>query len=79
MKLIYPALPFIQDKKSLEWLKDTFRLYYFALKGYRTVALNKKSFDVLMEELDEHIDSLSYVLENHEMINSELKELLNAH
>lgn len=79
LNYIYPALPYIQDKKSLEWLKDTFQLYYFSLKGYRSVALNKKSFDIMMEELDEHIDSLSYVLENHEMINGELKELLNAH
>src|SRR5216684_877293 len=49
---IYPALPFINEKKTMEWLKNTFQLYYFTLKGYRALAVNKKPFDVLMEELD---------------------------
>lgn len=75
LQLIYPALPFINERKSLEWLRDTFQLYYFALKGYRTVAINRGGFDVLMEELDEHIDSISYVLGNYETINEQLKKI----
>ena len=73
LNYIYPALPYIQDRKSLEWLRDTFLLYYFSLKGYRSAALFKNKFDLLMEELDEHIDSLNYVLENEKSISDTLK------
>jgi hypothetical protein len=71
---IYPALPYIEDRKSLEWLRDTFRLYHFSLKVYRPVALYKKNFDSLMEELDEHIESLEYVLNNEQSISQTLKD-----
>ena len=64
LSIILPALPYIKERESLFWLKDVFQLYYYVLKGYRPFCLFRKSINFLMDEIDEHIDSLSLVLEN---------------
>ena len=61
---IFPALPYIKDRAALNWLRDAFLLYFFSLKGYKPYCLFQGSLKVLIEELDEHIDSLTFVLEN---------------
>lgn len=61
---IFRVLPYIKEQKHLYWLRDAFQLYYFALKAYKPFCLFRKRINALMEEIDEHIDSLTYVLEN---------------
>jgi len=72
---IYPALPYIKDKKSLGWLRDTFELYFFTLKGYRSICWSKREYDMMMDELDEHIDSLDYVLRNEAALNDAVAQI----
>jgi hypothetical protein len=75
LQTISPVLPYIKDKDSLIWLKDTFILYYFSLKDYKPFCLFRKSINSLMDELDEHIDSLTFALENSNFIHSAIKEI----
>ena len=64
IKVIVPLLPYIQDQKALLWIKDAFTLYYHSLKGYRPFCLFRRSINDLIDELDEHLDSISFVIEN---------------
>lgn len=75
LQTIFPVLPYIKDKSSLIWLKDAFILYYYALKGYKPFCLFRKHINSLMEELDEHIDSLTFAMENSNFLHSAIKEI----
>lgn len=73
LQTIFPVLPYIKDNDSLLWLKDAFMLYYYALKGYKPFCLFRKPINSLMDELDEHIDSLTFALENSNFIYTTIK------
>lgn len=64
INIIVPALPFIKDKKTLHWIKDVFLLYYYTLKEYKKFSLFRTRINKLIEEIDEHIDSLEFSLNN---------------
>lgn len=64
ISIIVPALPYIEETETLKWINDVFLLYYYALKEYRQFCLFRNSINKLLEEVDEHIDSIAYVLEN---------------
>lgn len=72
---IFSILPDIKRREQLYWLRDTFQLYYVALKGYKPLCLFQKRINALMEELDEHIDSITYVLENQPFLERVLEKL----
>lgn len=72
LSIIFPVLPDIKDRDSLFWLRDAFSLYFYTLKGYRSLCMFRKSMDVLIDELDEHIDSISFAIENPNIINQAL-------
>lgn len=75
LQTIFPVLPYIKDQKSLFWLKDAFMLYYYALKGYKPFCLFRKPINSIMDELDEHIDSLKFALENSNFVQSAIREI----
>lgn len=64
ISVIIPLLPYIQDREALLWIKDAFTLYYHSLKGYKPFCLFRGSINDLIDELDEHLDSISFVIEN---------------
>jgi len=64
INIIIPALPFIKDEKILKWIKDVLLLYYYSLKEYKKFTVFRKRINKLIEELDEHIDSIEFSL-NH--------------
>lgn len=64
LAIIFPLLPDVKERESLAWVKEVLLLYYHVLKGYRTFCLFRRSINALMDEVDEHIDSLSYALEH---------------
>lgn len=72
---ILPALPYIKEQKALFWLRDAFMLYYYALEGYKPFCLFRSPVNSLMDDLDEHIDSLTFALENSNFINGAIKEI----
>lgn len=72
---IFPLLPYIKDKNSLNWLKDTFLLYYYTLKGYKPFCLFRKPVNSLMDELDEQIDSLSFSLKNQDFLQHAIENI----
>lgn len=72
---IFSILPDIKKREQLYWLRDTFQLYYETLKAYKPFCVFRKRINTLMEELDEHIDSLTYVLENQPFLERVLEKL----
>jgi hypothetical protein len=64
LEVIFPALPYIKERESLYWLRDTFRLYYHTLKFYRSASLFRPQVDEILDRLDEEIDSLNFALQN---------------
>lgn len=78
LALVYPLLPYIEDNESLAYLRDAFLLYYHVLKGYHPFSFRRKAIRALMDELDEHIDSLSFVLENEDFLEHALEGIKHA-
>ena len=72
---IKPYLPSVTDRATLAWLKDAFTLYYMALKGYRHVSLFRGRLDALLEDLDEEIDSLEFVLVQEKLLQETVAEI----
>jgi len=73
---IIPHLPNIDDFNILSIIKDIFTIYYYALKGYRPVCIfTRNTLDELIDELDEHIDSLEYAIKNHEFLSTSVDKI----
>ena len=72
---IKPYLPAVTDRSSLSWLKDAFTLYHMALKGYRHVCLFRGHLDALLDDLDEEIDSLEFVLGQEKFLQETVAEI----
>lgn len=72
---IKPYLPAVTDRPSLAWLKDAFTLYHMALKGYRYVCLFRGRLDALLDDLDEEIDSLEFVLGQEKFLQETVAEI----
>lgn len=75
LSTIFPALPYIEKEESLHWLRDTFLLYYYALKGYNTFCLFRKSINSLIDELDENIESLEFALEHRSSLQKTIESI----
>ena len=72
---IKPYLPAVTDRATLAWLKDAFTLYHVALKGYRNISLFRGRLDALLEDLDEEIDSLEFVLQQDKFLQETVAEI----
>ena len=73
---IIPYLPDIDDFNVLSVIKDIFAIYFYALKDYRPFCIfTRNKLDDLVDELDEHIDSLEYVLKNHELLSTAVDKI----
>ena len=72
---ITPYLPAVTDRATLEWLKDAFTLYHMALKDYRSVCLFRGRLDALLDDLDEEIDSLEFVLGHDKFLQETVAEI----
>jgi len=73
---IIPYLPYIDNFNVLSMIKDIFAIYLYTLKGYRRLCIfTRNKLDNLIEELDEHIDSLEYVIENHEVLSAAVDKI----
>ena len=75
INIIVPALPYIEETETLNWINDVFLLYYYSLKGYRRFCLFRNSINKLLEEVDEHIDSIAYVLENQAKLQNAIETI----
>lgn len=76
LQIVFPILPYLKERESLILLKDVFLLYHEVLKGYRELAIvGRKRFDFLIEDLDEQIDSIEFVLENQPFLENALSHL----
>lgn len=78
LSVILPALPYLKDRKSIAALRDIFSLYYYAMKGYRPASLFRGKIDAIIDELDEQIDSISFVLEHEAFIAGEVGKIESA-
>ena len=73
---IIPYLPYIDDFNVLSVIKDIFAIYFYALKDYRPFCIfTRNKLDDLVDELDEHIDSLEYVIKNHEFLSAAVDKI----
>jgi hypothetical protein len=75
LNVILPALPFIQSREDLTNLKTAFTLYFWALKGYRPFCLLRRQVDILLEDLDDEIDSIDLVIERGEELRGMVSEI----
>lgn len=73
---IIPHLPYIDDFNVLSVIKDIFAIYFYALKSYRPFCVfTRNKLDDLVDELDEHIDSLEYVVKKHELLSTAVDKI----
>jgi len=74
---ILPVLPYIEDAKTLAWLRNAFLLYHEALKAYEPHSFFRRRMRSLIDELDEQIDSLTFVSENQQYLEQALRDIEN--
>lgn len=75
INIIVLALPFIKDEKLLKWIKDVFLLYYYTVKEYKKFCLFRKRISRLIEDIEEHIDSLEFALNNWNEMHNVIKTI----
>lgn len=75
LALILPHLPEVTDPQDLAWLKDAFTLYHETLKGYQPYCLFRHTTRETLDELDEQIDSLEFVITNAAFLRETLDQI----
>ncbi|HVY80742.1 MAG TPA: hypothetical protein VG994_07165 [Steroidobacteraceae bacterium] len=68
--LLKGVLPSIQNNDDLKLIRDMLRLAYGAGRFYRRLCLFRSSMQLALDELDEMIDSIAFVLCNEEQLQA---------
>lgn len=74
LREVGPLLPDVQDTAALETLRDALLLALGAGRFYSRVCLLQRKMNDVLDEIEEHIDSLNLVLESPEALQALLDE-----
>lgn len=75
LALVLPQLPNVTDRTDLAWVRDALTLYHESLKAYAPFCLFRRTARELLEEIDEHLDSLEFVAANDDFLRETVAKI----
>ncbi len=72
---LFPLLPRVTDRNDLAWVKDVLILYCETIKVYKPFCFFRRQADDLIDEIDEHLDSLEFVAANDQYLQGAVAQI----
>lgn len=69
LALLIPGLPNVQSPGDLAWVKDALVLYHESLKAYSRFSVFRAQANEMLEEIDEHLDSLEFITSHKDFLD----------
>jgi len=69
LALLIPSLPNVHSPADLAWVRDALVLYHESLKAYARFCLFRSQINEMLDEVDEHLDSLEFVASHKDFLD----------
>jgi hypothetical protein len=70
LRLLMPLLPDVKSEADLAWVKDVLVICYESLKAYNYFCVFRPQMRAMLDQVDEHLDSLEFIAPNREFLES---------
>ncbi|OGI39020.1 MAG: hypothetical protein A2140_07930 [Candidatus Muproteobacteria bacterium RBG_16_62_13] len=75
LAILFPLLPRVTSRVELAWAKDILTLYCETLKIYKPFCLFRRQTNELIDEIEEHLDSLEFVAANEQFLQGAVAKI----